>query len=388
MALYLLLVDHRTQILARCHRKVSDALGPYSSGYSIEVGIPELYEEMIEVLRISLECDSAETREKLVKETVKAGASCRHAQDSYRQGFTVSQLVHGYGCICQGITEYASEIDAQITSAEFAQLNLCLDVAIAHAVSEYERLKIETSGKEESLRLGFLAHELRNYLSGAILAHELMRSGSVAPAGATSEVLSKSLNGMKEIIDRAVAELSVKGIIKPNLSRIQIRNLLEEIRSSLNPVAQDRLLDMTVESDPTLEVSGDRHLLSSAISNLVQNAIKYTQPGTHVWIRAFAENGSIVIEVEDRCGGLPHGMTSELFMPYKQGNSEGGGMGLGLSIAQRAVQLNGGTISAMDWPGIGCTFSIRLPIQEDPNLIAEQTSRFASQLLENPARAV
>lgn len=101
--------------------------------------------------------------------------------------------------------------------------------------------------------------------------------------------------------------------------------------------------------------------MASAISNLVQNAIKFTRPAGQVLIRAFVEGTDAVIEVEDRCGGLPAGKIEQLFEPFVQESKDKTGIGLGLSIARRAVELNGGTLSARDLPGIGCIFKVRIP---------------------------
>lgn len=361
MDLYTLLVENKAAIVEKCREKISNILGQSSLDSSWDVGLPLLYAELVEVLRISFETDSTETRQRFVYETVRASASREHAQEAYRQGFTVSQLVHGYGCICQGITEFAMEVREPITAAEFSQLNLCLDVAIAQAVTEYEALRAETAGQQASLHLGYLAHELRNNLANAIMAHELIKSGGVAAAGATSAVLSAALENIKRITDRAITEVRIGGDVQVEQARIQVVNLLGEVESTARPEANAKSINLTVEADSALEIQGDRHLLASAVANLVQNAIKYTRPETSVCVRGYERDENVVIEVEDMCGGLPNGKTNELFVPYVQASGDREGLGLGLSIAQRAVQLNGGTLSATDRPGIGCTFTILLP---------------------------
>lgn len=360
MVLHTLLVEHETAILEKCRLKVAKVVDQSATSKTWDVGLPMLYAELVEVLRISCESDSAQSRQKYVYETVRASASRAHALEAFSHGFTVSQLVHGYGCICQGITEYAVEENAPITAAEFGQLNLCLDVAIAQAVTEYEALRSENAGQEASLQLGYLAHELRNSLSSAMMAHELIKGGDVATAGATSAILSNSLQAMKHIIDRAMMEVRIGEVIQVERVRIQILNLLGKVESAARPEANERSITLHVQADSDLETLGDRHLIASAVANLVQNAIKFTKPNSSVWVRARLEGDEIVIDVEDRCGGLPEGKTAELFVPYKQAGANRSGLGLGLAIAQRAVQLNDGTLTAMDLPGVGCVFTIRL----------------------------
>lgn len=113
--------------------------------------------------------------------------------------------------------------------------------------------------------------------------------------------------------------------------------------------------------DPQLAVSGNRDLLYSALSNLLQNAFKFTQPDTEVALNAYAVADRILIEVKDHGGGLPPGKIEKMFLPFTQYGADRSGLGLGLSIARRSVELNDGLLSARDMPGIGCVFTISLP---------------------------
>ena len=110
-----------------------------------------------------------------------------------------------------------------------------------------------------------------------------------------------------------------------------------------------------------LVVLADEHLLTSAISNLVQNAVKFSHKDTSIVLRARLDEPSITIEVEDRCGGLPASKHEELFKPFVQGARDRRGVGLGLAITREVVQALSGTITVRDLPQEGCVFSIRLP---------------------------
>ena len=100
---------------------------------------------------------------------------------------------------------------------------------------------------------------------------------------------------------------------------------------------------------------------SLALSNLVQNAIKFTKADGNVWIRGRNVTGRVLIEVEDECGGLPPGKVEELFLPFSQKGTDRTGVGLGLSISKHAISLNDGQVSARDLPRKGCIFTIDLP---------------------------
>ena len=101
-------------------------------------------------------------------------------------------------------------------------------------------------------------------------------------------------------------------------------------------------------------------MVYSAVSNLIQNALKYTREGGKIQVRGTLVGEDIVIEVEDECGGLSD-RASELFKPFEQQHKDRKGLGLGLTIAQRAINLNHGTIGVRNLPGKGCVFKITLP---------------------------
>ena len=103
----------------------------------------------------------------------------------------------------------------------------------------------------------------------------------------------------------------------------------------------------------------DRHMLLSAVGNLLQNTFKFTEPGTEVSLHAYAVADRILIDVEDHCGGLPPGSADRMFLAFKQGDKDRSG--LGLAICRRSVEANNGIVRVRDVPGSGCVFTIDLP---------------------------
>lgn len=97
--------------------------------------------------------------------------------------------------------------------------------------------------------------------------------------------------------------------------------------------------------------------------NLLQNAFKFTHPHTSITLKAYAKGERILIDVMDRCGGLPAGAVELMFKPFVQAGNKRNGLGLGLSIAKRSVESSGGTLTVRDVPGTGCVFTIGLPRQ-------------------------
>ena len=115
------------------------------------------------------------------------------------------------------------------------------------------------------------------------------------------------------------------------------------------------------EVDPLLAIDVDRDLLLSAVGNLLQNAFKFSHPHTEVTLNAYAVADRILIDVEDRCGGLPPGNAEKMFLPFTQSSDDKSGLGLGLSIARRSVEANEGILRVRSIPGIGCIFTIDWP---------------------------
>ena len=113
--------------------------------------------------------------------------------------------------------------------------------------------------------------------------------------------------------------------------------------------------------DAALGISGNRERLLAALVNLLHNAFKFTHAHTEVALRAVVEGDHVLVEVRDHCGGLPPGATSSIFQPFVQVGDDKSGLGLGLSIARRNVEADGGVLTVRDMPGTGCIFTIKLP---------------------------
>lgn len=120
-----------------------------------------------------------------------------HGRELLALGFSIDEVVHDYGDLCQSITDLAFERGAPFAVDEFRTLNRCLDNAIADAVTEFTYQRDFVVADKQALqmneRLGFLAHELRNALGNATMAYTAMKSGNMVVGGATGAVLERSL---------------------------------------------------------------------------------------------------------------------------------------------------------------------------------------------------
>jgi signal transduction histidine kinase len=361
-------------LVSRCRAKVALRTVPWPSDAELLHGIPVFLEQLIRTLRIeesSTPLDSREVSGPSGGEKTPAASeigteAAKHGEELLLRGFTVDQVVHDYGDLCQAIAELALEQDTAVTTEEFRTLNRCLDNAIADAVSEYSRQRevLITSRGADAVgeRLGVLAHELRNLLDSAMLAMAAVKRGHVGLGGATGAVLDRSLAGLRVVIDRSLADVRLTVGLRMRPERIAIAEFIADVQVAAQLEADSRGCSLTVLPVAAgLAIEADRQMLSSAVANLLQNAFKFGGPQRHVWLKAFQEADRVLIDVEDECGGLPPGMATT-FRPFDQRSADRTGLGLGLSIVQRGIEANGGELRVRDQPGIGCVFTIDLPL--------------------------
>jgi signal transduction histidine kinase len=357
--LHQFLTENRRDLIQRCRAKVSARRAPLATPSELEHGIPIFLDQLTNMLARDAEGVSPASEIRIQE------AATSHGSELLRHEFTIDQVVHDYGDLCQSITELAAEQAAPITVHEFGVLNIRLDNAIASAVTEFARQQEADQADEAALalneRLGVLAHEMRNHLNTAILALSAMKGGSAGLGGATAGALDRSLIGMRTLIDRTLADVRL-GSGEPSRETIEIASFIAEVRVAAALEAEQLKCTFTVlPLEPGLRVVADRHILASAVTNLLQNAFKFTRPRSHVVLRAHSSKGRVLIDVQDECGGLPAGAAEEIFRPFEQRGRDRSGVGLGLSLSRQGIEASGGTLSVRSVAGKGCVFTIDLP---------------------------
>ena len=348
---------HREEIIARCRAKVATRSIPPPSEAEIEHGVPLFLEQLVDTLRSGTSTDAIDT---------SAG---QHGLDLLAQGFTVSQVVHDYGDVCQTITELAVETKSPISTEDFRTLNRTLDEAIAAAVTTYEgesqqlaSIKQQESSEGSNERVGFLVHELRNLVNTAIVAFEVLKTGNVGISGNTGAVLQRSLLGLRDLIAHSLDEVRmIQGTT--NRRRIVVAHLIDDIAAAARLAANVRGIRLTVPPvDPGIAIDADPQVLGAVLGNLLQNAIKFTHPATEVALRVKATAERVLIEVEDECGGLPGGGDAkELAASSEQRGTDRSGLGIGLTFSRWGAEVNGGRLYARNLPPKGCVFTVDLP---------------------------
>jgi len=211
------LSSNRQELIDRCRAKVSRRASPPVTPAELEHGVPLFLAQLIEALRLE-HLSSVATGDNVFALPVASPASLEgtrtaalHGRELLEGGYTVEQVVHDYGDLCQALTELAKEKNAAVTIDEFHTLNRLLDNAIADAVSAYGRYRDESMSFQGNLvlheRIGTLAEEQRKLLDTALKALDALKVGNIGVMGATGTVLEDSLRKLRDLIDKSLPEI-------------------------------------------------------------------------------------------------------------------------------------------------------------------------------------
>jgi PAS domain S-box-containing protein len=255
---------------------------------------------------------------------------------------------------------------ATTVSANGDRLNLIVsDLSeLLEANSNRDRAERDSRTKDEFLAM--LAHELRNPLgaiSNAVRVLELTHAEG-EPANRAHDVIARQVSQISHLInDLLDVERMVSGKLRLNRQPL---DLAEAVRRAVATFADsaplDRQIDITTEP---VWVDGDAVRLEQVLTNIVNNAVKYTPPGGRIRVALRTDAGDAVLSVEDTGFGISPGLLPSIFDMYVQADRTldraQGGLGIGLTLVRRLVELHGGTIIASSGgEGHGSSFTIRL----------------------------
>jgi PAS domain S-box-containing protein len=250
-------------------------------------------------------------------------------------------------------------------------LNVLVDISDRKRAED--SLREADRAKDEFLAT--LAHELRNPLVPLRNAVEILhQEGLSSPVSQWAvEVLDRQMQQMTRLIDDLL-EVSrlTRNKLELKKERVELNKVLLLAVETSRPLLDAAGHQLTVAAPPApLHLDADPTRLAQALSNLLNNAAKYTERGGHVWLTAEREGSDAVVTVRDTGIGIPAGMLEGIFEMFTQVNRSleraQGGLGIGLTLVKRLIEMHGGSIQAhSDGPWKGSVFTVRLPILIEP----------------------
>jgi two-component system sensor histidine kinase CpxA len=250
--------------------------------------------------------------------------------------------------------------------------------------------RLENLVNAQSRLLNDISHELRSPLARLSVALGLARQRTGPEAAANLDRIELETNRLNELIGRLLALARMEeGNQDTQMAPVAIGELVCDVAKDAQFEAQGRNCQVRCEVAQDSVVLGNSALLHSAVENVVRNAMRYTHEGTEIEIEVqrseSAHRPEAIIRISDHGPGVPEEALSKLFRPFYRidnaRNRQTGGVGLGLSITERAVRLHGGSVAARNRPGGGLIVEIRLPAQPQVpirDLVEQQTAPVVS----------
>jgi len=240
-----------------------------------------------------------------------------------------------------------------------------------------EELRLAGERKDEFLAM--LAHELRNPMAALSIALELLElsAGDPARTARNRDIAHRQLWHLVRLVDDLLDVSRItRGAFELRKEDLDLNAVLDGALAVAQPLLENRGILLTVErpKDP-VPVHADATRLEQVVTNLLSNAGKFTETGGAVVLSLARSDGHALLRVSDTGRGIPPPMTDQVFEPFVQVNPgldrSKGGLGLGLTLVKRLVQMHGGTVAASSGgAGHGSTFEVRLPLRREQHAVA------------------
>jgi signal transduction histidine kinase len=264
---------------------------------------------------------------------------------------SIDLVAQDYGDICQAIITLACELGETFDIAELQTLDHCLDNGIADAVMEFS--------ERPDLVIGY---GLRDSINTAMLALVAIKSSSMGTAGTSRRALDRNLSRLRSLIDQSRAEGHDEPGMKIHCSPFILADFIEEMKYSASGEAELHGCVLNIENIPRqILLHADKDLMFAALVNVLQNAYKFSGKGGTVTLRASASVGRIQITVKSCACNYSEYVIDDMFLPFTESGANKIGLGMGLSLARRSIEANGGLLSVESKFGQGCVFTIDLP---------------------------
>jgi signal transduction histidine kinase len=253
-------------------------------------------------------------------------------------------------------------------------MNRELEARVAQRTAELEATTdaLREAGRRKDEFLSMLAHELRNPLAPISASVQLLMHDGLRPAQRehAQKVIERQVSHLVRLVDDLldVSRIS-RGVITLERGPLDLRDVVSRAVEATTPQFDSSGVRLEVhDAAARLEVDGDPVRLTQAVSNVLHNAAKFTDPGGRVSCTLDEEDGHAVVRVRDTGIGIPSDMLGrvlELFVQVDGGSGRGRGLGVGLPLVRKLVEMHGGEVSIWsDGPGLGTEVALRLPLSE------------------------
>nr|WP_269117453.1 ATP-binding protein [Ramlibacter monticola] len=266
--------------------------------------------------------------------------------------------------------ERAEAAAARDAAAQAQELAHALDASRSASAELNLQLRYEHERKDEFLAM--LAHELRNPLWPLANSIELLRRGPSAQdmlVARQLDVMARQLQQLTRLVDDLLDVSRVsRGQIELRRERLALQEILDDAIESVRPLMEKRSHRLVRLTEPTAaQVHGDRVRLTQAFVNLLGNAAKYTGEGGRIAVSVVLDQHRVSVVLQDSGIGIPQDMLSRVFDMFTQvpcaGAHSQGGLGIGLTLVRRLVELHGGRVSAYSrGASLGSIFTVSLPL--------------------------
>jgi len=297
----------------------------------------------------------------IVAGLVTACTAALAAQRLSRDNRTVREAVADIG---QGLLP---RDDGRRLTAELGQLRTDLAATARRLAESRDReLALESSRRE---LVAWVSHDLRTPLAGLRAMSEALEDGVAETPELYYKQIHASVDRLAGMVDD-LFELSriQAGAVTAKPERVSMDDLVSDCIAALDPLARAQGVRLTGRSAGPAGVHGNSAELSRAVTNLLANAVRHTEPGGTVDVQLAVVDGIAQVSVRDECGGIPAADVDRVFdvgfrgEPARSpGSPASGGAGLGLAITRGIVEAHGGTVDVVNVAG-GCCFSVRLAL--------------------------